>query len=124
MMMKMPLGKTIPHNSAEAITSKLQSLDSFSSPPPPKPTRINNSTTNSLDSLSDKNSLKRVMTASSTLKTNDDITDDKFRVNKNHFSPITANQRSPSMNNSKSDFKYSSNNVIIFIILKKIRLAS
>ena len=128
MMMKMPLGKNVAmtHNSAETLLSnKFQTLDTSPFSPPPKPTRIN--TTNlSLDNLSDKSSAHK-KTATSVLKTNATSlsseydsekmnSEEKFKSNI-QYSPsksTTPHKRSPSESNSKSDFKYGSNNVNFF----------
>jgi hypothetical protein len=125
MMMKMPLGKNVTTscNSAETLLSnKFQTLDTSPFSPPPKPTRLN--TTNlSLDNLSDKSSAKKA--AASILKINTSMSneydsekvnsEEKFKLNI-QYSPsklTPTHKRSPSESNSKSDFKYVTNNVLI-----------
>lgn len=122
MMMKMPLGKNVTTscNSAETLLSnKFQTLDTSPFSPPPKPTRLN--TTNlSLDNLSDKSSAKKA--AASILKINTSMSneydsekvnsEEKFKLNI-QYSPsklTPTHKRSPSESNSKSDFKYVTNN--------------
>jgi hypothetical protein len=141
MMMKMPLGKppappssSSAYNSTEAIiTNKLQSLlDTSAFSPPPKPTRLNVNTTNlSLDNLSSSDNNNKNKT-NNTLKKNQHIIMNNYEqqhqhetsehFNKNQYSPsnnrttLTAYKRSPSVGNSKSDFKYFTNNVIFLFL--------
>jgi len=132
--MKMPLGKPPIFNSTEAIiTNKLQSLlDTSAFSPPPKPTRINatnnnnnNNTNLSLDNLADNkktNTFIKSTNQQHIIVNNYETQHDSVEhLPKNQYSPTKNNnnkttalyKRSPSVGNSKSDFKYFSKNVII-----------
>lgn len=132
-MMKMPLGK----NLLSDISTKFQALDTSSFiPPPPKPSRNNNISNLSLDNFSNKK-IDPDLESSSFSKPNYTSYDNELSMSNkkfpsndklqytnynkiNQFSPSVSakinHTKSPlAKNSSESDFKYSSNNVIIWI---------